>query len=290
MRLLIYPLYILAIVFSYGVLPAEDHHDHDNSEHASHIAGEVEPFEHFHFSALGSPIVHSFGIETAFTGRDLIFTYRFRDAGGGTNEHEVETEVEWALTRRAGIIFEIPHIFENTSGQPRQNGFGDLVVVPRINVIERDRFFLTTQIEVTTPTGTNGFGGETAIAPGIATWCDLGNWWTVNSLLAIEHNFTTDTNTFSFGFGLVKTLGASGHLSKDEHGHPSTAGLFSILMETTGTVGLSGPDEGTLEAEGMFGVIYGIDDSCDFRVGYEFPLSTPKALNGGVIVGFIKHL
>ena len=111
MRLLIIPLYIAIICSVSGNLRAEDHHEEDHADQ----------FVHFHFSDLKSPIVHTFGVEPASTGRDLFFTYRFRDTGGNASEHEIEAEIEWGFTRRAGIILEVPQIFENSPGSPGRN-------------------------------------------------------------------------------------------------------------------------------------------------------------------------
>ncbi len=277
-----------------SVLVAEEHSEdehrgHSHRELAPEIDGKEE-FHHFHFSNLETPVLHSFGVEPAFTGRDLFFTYRYRDTGGGVNEQEIETQLEWAFNHRAGIILEIPRVFANTPGQAGRDGFGDLIIIPRLNVIERDRFFLTTELSILAPTGTNGFGGNTTVAPGIAAWCDLGDWWTLNTQLAAEHNFTNDSNAFVFGFGVMKTLGSPADLSKDESGHTSTIGLFTLLMEATGRVGVSGQNDGVFELEGTLGLLYGVGDAMDFWAGYEFPVSTPRQYNGGIVVGFIKHL
>ncbi len=80
---------------------AEDEHQ-DHSHHESdHEIGEIEKFEHFYFSHLKSPIVHSFGVEAAFTGRDLFFTCRFRDAGDGIKITDERRQPCDALTVRS---------------------------------------------------------------------------------------------------------------------------------------------------------------------------------------------
>jgi len=139
-----------------------------------------EPFEHLHFSELGTPIIHSFGIEPAFTGRDLFLDHTYRK-GDGVTEHETELELEWAFTKRLGVIVEVPYIWEDEEGVATTSGFGDLAIVPRAILIYEPRFLLTAQVETVLPTGSSAFGGETAIAPGISIWNDLGNWFTLNS-------------------------------------------------------------------------------------------------------------
>ena len=266
--------------------PVHEDHAHDEPLHGSVF---FEPFEHLHFSALGTPILHSFNVEPAFTGRDLFGTYRYR-SGDGFDEHEIETEVEWAFTRRLGIIFEVPYIFENADDEGKADGFGDLAIVPRALLIEGDKFLLTTQVEIVAPTGTNGLGGETAIAPGLAIWSDLGNWWTLNTNLAVEHIFDEDATEFLFGFGLVKSFGERPDLSPDAaHDHLCTAGIFNLLFEVTGVVGLNGEDEGVFTAEGLVGFSYGVNHYMDFRIGYEFPMSTPRDFDSGLATGFVWH-
>ena len=161
----------------------------------------LEPFEHIHRSQRGTPYVHSFWIEPAFTGRDLFLDHSYRE-GDGVAEHESELELEWAFTSRLGVIMEIPYIWEDEEGVASASGFGDFAVVPRALLVETERFLLTAQMEVVLPTGSSRFGGETAIAPGIAMWNDLGNWWTLNSGIAIEHGFDADSTELHFGFGL----------------------------------------------------------------------------------------
>ena len=41
-------------------------------------SGWLEPYRHHHFSERGTPVVHTFNIEPAFTGRDVFFTQRVR--------------------------------------------------------------------------------------------------------------------------------------------------------------------------------------------------------------------
>lgn len=253
----------------------------------------LEPFEHIHLSASGTPYVHSFGIEPAFTGRDLFLDHTYRK-GNGITEHESELELEWAYTKRLGIIVEVPYIWEDEEGVATGSGFGDLAIVPRALLIESERFLLTAQMEVVLPTGSSSFGGETAIAPGIAMWNDLGNLWTLNSGIAIEHGFDADETELIFGVGLVKSFGAacSGHGSKghshERHDH-STAGILNFHLEATGSSPLNGPDEGDINIEGMVGISYGLAAGFDIRAGYLFPITSPTDFDKGFTAGLIFH-
>lgn len=251
--------------------------------------GFFEPFEHIHLSKQGTPFVHSFGIEPAFTGRDLFLDYAYLE-GDGVTEHETELELEWAFTSRLGVILEVPYIWEDEEGEASVSGFGDFAIVPRALLIESDRFNLTGQIEVVLPTGSSLFGGETAIAPGIAMWNDLGNWWTLNSGIAVEHVFDEDSTEFAFGFGLIKSFGEKheDHAGHDHH-TSSPGGIFNIHLEATGSTPLNGEDKGDFSVEGLVGISYGFAAGFDIRAGYIFPISTPKEFDHGFTTGLIFH-
>lgn len=249
----------------------------------------LEPFEHIHLSKSGTPYVHSFGIEPAFTGRDLFIDHTYR-VGNGVAEHESEIELEWAFTKRLGMIVELPYVWEDEEGEATGSGFGDLAIVPRALLIESERFLLTAQMEVVLPTGSSRFGGETAIAPGIAMWNDLSNWWTLNSGIAIEHGFDADETELVYGIGLIKSFGehAADHADHSAHNH-ATAGLLHLHLEVTGATPLNGDDEGDINLEGLLGISYGLAAGFDIRAGYLFPLTTPGDFDKGFTGGLIFH-
>jgi hypothetical protein len=252
----------------------------------------LEPFEHLHFSKLGTPYVHSFGIEPASTGRDLFLDHSYRK-GDGVTENESELELEWAFTSRLGVIMEVPYIWEDEDGAASASGFGDFAILPRALLIESERFLLTGQLEVVLPTGSSTFGGETAIAPGIAMWNDLGNRWTLNSSIAIEHGFDEDSTELLFSFGLVKSFGEKHESHTDHTGHDHLAssknGLFSIHLEATGSTQLNGSDEGDTNLEGLVGASYSFAAGFDIRAGYLFPVTSPKEFDHGFTAGVIFH-
>lgn len=254
--------------------------------------GFLETFEHIHFSKLGTPYIHSFGIEPAFTGRDLFLDYTYVD-GDGVTEHETELELEWAFTSRLGVIMEVPYVWEDVEGEGSASGFGDFAIVPRALLIESERFLLTGQVEVVLPTGSSTFGGDTAIAPGIAMWNDLGDWWTLNSGIAIEHGFDADSTELVFGIGIVKSFGKKHEAHADHAGHnhatSSSGGLFNIHLEATGSTPLNGEDEGDFTLEGLIGVSYGLTENFEIRAGYLFPISSPKEFDHGFTTGVIFH-
>ncbi len=249
-----------------------------------------DEYVHLHFSKRGTPIVHSFNVEPAFTGRDLFATGRARN-GDSVDEQEMELELEWGFTRQFGIIVEMAGIREEELGMASREGWGDMALVPRVLLLEGERFMLTGQTEIVIPTGSHGFGGDTAIAPGLASWFDLGDWWTLNSQVGVEHVFDEDSNELIFGFGLVKTFGtADSHAQcEDGHRHATLAGLFHLHFEVTGAMGLNGEEEGDTEMEGLVGVSYGVSDSLDLRCGYEFPLTSTDEFDHGVVAGAVWH-
>ncbi len=249
----------------------------------------LKPFEHLHLSESGTPYVHSFGIEPAFTGRDLFIDHTYR-VGDGVAEHESEIELEWAFTKRIGMIVEVPYIWEDEEDVATSSGFGDLAIVPRALLIESERFLLTAQMEVVLPTGSSRFGGETAIAPGIAMWNDLGNWWTLNTGFAIEHGIDADSTELLFGVGLVKSFGekAADHADHAGHGH-STSGLLHLHLEATGSSPLNGSDQGDINIGGLVGISYGLAAGLEIRAGYLFPLTTPRDFDKGFTGGLIFH-
>lgn len=275
------PLSLTALALPASLAVAASPCDHSEG------AGYLEPFRHVHASASGTPIVHSFNIEPALTGRDLFLTTRYRSSDEAT-EREVELELEWAFTRRLGVILELPYGIENEKGGgPRSEGFGNLAVVPRVLVHEGDRFMLTAQVEVELPTATHDFDGETAMAPGFAAWVDLGGWWTLNSQVGVEHNFDEDGTELVYGLGLIKSFGEL-HGDHGTHEHASAGGL-NLHLEVTGSTGLNGGEDGDTTLEGLVGLSYGLCSGLDIRGGYEFPLSSPGDFDHGWVAGVVWH-
>lgn len=254
----------------------------------------MKPFDHIHFTPRGTPIIHSFGVEPAFTGRDLFIDYSYTE-GDGFTEHEAEVELEWAFTKRLGVILEVPYVWEDEEGEGSASGFGDLAIVPRALLVVSDRFMLTAQIEAGLPTGSSTFGSETSVAPGIAMWHDLGNWFTLNTSIAVAHGFDSGETELEFGIGLVKSFGEKPDLSHEHHGHDhshdhhTAAGLVHLHLELTGSAPLNGDDKGDFETEGLIGVSYGLLPEMDIRLGYRFPISTPHEFDHGLTTGLIYH-
>lgn len=279
-------LAVSAAVSSLGL--AGDFHQSLSAEPSHSGSDWFAPFTHIHTSESGTPYVHSFGIEPAFTGRDLFIDHTFTE-GDGFTEHETEIELEWAFTKRLGVIVEMPYIWEDEEGESSSSGFGDLAIVPRALLIEREKFLLTAQVETVLPTGSSRFGGETAIAPGIATWNDLGNNFTLNSIISVEHVFDEDETELVYGFGLVKSFGET-HVGHDHgHMHGSVAGMLHLHLELTGSTPLKGEDKGDVNLEALVGVSYGVTQDLDIRAGAFMPVTSPNDVDYGLTTGLIFH-
>ena len=246
------------------------------------------PFAHLHTSQNGTPYVHSLGIEPAFTGRDLFIDHGYI-TGDSFTEYDSEIELEWAFTKRLVVILETSYIYEDEEGVGSAKGFGDLAIVPRALLIESERFLLTAQVETVLPTGGSNFGGDTAIAPGIAMWNDLGNSLTLNSIVSVEHGFDADETELVYGLGLVKSVGEThaGHDHAQSNG--STTGMLHLHFEITGHTPVNGPDEGDVNLEGLVGVSYGLTQNFDIRAGYFFPITHPNDFDYGLTAGMIFH-
>jgi hypothetical protein len=76
---------------------------------------------HTHFSVEGTPRVHAFNTEPAFFDRGLFFDAVWTGTDEGV-EYELATEMEWALTRRIGVVLEVPAAVLNPRTATRNRG------------------------------------------------------------------------------------------------------------------------------------------------------------------------
>ena len=116
-----------------------------------------DPWPHRHFSRLGTPFVHLFSLEPAFLDRDLFLDYRVT-RGPDENEAEFEAELEWALTRRVGVVVEAPILRLDPIGEETESGLGDIALAPRALLVESDTFLLSGNLEFSIPTGDTNRG------------------------------------------------------------------------------------------------------------------------------------
>jgi hypothetical protein len=257
--------------------------------------GWLDPPVHSHFSPRGTPMIHSFRTEPAFMRRDLLLDYGFRSEAGG-REQEIGAEIEWPLSRRLGLVFEMPYVFVDGEGEGSVDGFGNLAVSPRVLLAEYERFLLAFALEVETPMGDTDGGiaeDEVALAPSLSTWNDLGRWWALNTQSGVEHAVESNDSKFFFRSSLIHTFGCGEAAESDHTGHVDhkglCPGLVSMIFEMDLGVDLSGKEDGEWVGEGIVGVLVGVSENIDLRFGYQFPLSRSEELNGGLIGGVICH-
>ncbi|MHC4640158.1 MAG: transporter [Planctomycetota bacterium] len=286
---------LMIFVFSEPVCAKETHSESPDVFGFDLDKGWFDPPVHSHLSKGGTPLIHSFRTEPAFTRRDFLLDYSFRSESEG-NEQEIEAEIEWPLSRRLGLIFEVPYVSFDGDDDESAYGFGNLAVSPRILVAEYKRFLLAFGLEIETTTGETDGGiaeDEVALGPSFSTWIDLGNWWTVQAQTGFEYPVESSDAQFFLRSALIHTFNSndihnSGHLSHNHH-EALSPGLFSVIFEADLALGLSGPEDGDWSAEGIVGVSFDIWENADMRIGYVFPLSTSQELNNGVTLCMIYH-
>ncbi len=292
--------FALSLVVALSVFPRmvgaeESHHDASEVLGFNLTDGWFDPAGHTHFSRRGTPMIHSFRLEPAFTRRDVILDYCF-SRKRGEHEHEIEAELEWAFTRRLGLVVEMPYAFVNPADEGAVDGFGDLAVSPRFLLAEYERFLLAFALEVETPTGSSNRGlgsGEVALAPSFSAWFDLDHWWTANTQCGVEHALESNDSELFFRASLIHTLASRADHDSEEadhdHAHGLEPGLLSLILEVDMALALSGADDGDIEAEGIAGLYCGLSERADLRLGYVFPLSTSQDLYSGLTAGLLWH-
>jgi hypothetical protein len=239
----------------------------------------------------------------------LIVDYFYTATPEG-REHEFATELEWALTRRIGVVLEIPGLVLNPDDSVQEIGFGDFVVSPRFLLADFDRFMMSANLGISTPTGDEerGLGaGETLLAPSLSGWLDLGNWWTAGFQVGSEAGLSSGDNDVFYTVALARSLCgraicsprycrrdqhvSGGHADHGEHdeGNHFPPGLTSWIAEITGRSVTWGEENGRSTAEMLIGVNYTVTEHTQVRAAYQFPLGAPRDLDGRVIVGAIYH-
>jgi hypothetical protein len=245
------------------------------------------PIHHTHFSERGTPFVHPFTIEPPQIHQDAFFIYKYAENTiEGSDEHEAEAHLDWALTKRLGFVFAVPLVGVEESDGTHSVGIGDLEIAPRIMWIERDDFILASNIFITVPTGddTRDLGaGETVISPFITTWHDLGNWNTL--LLNFGPEIGVDSGDTSLIYNFVLTHSFLGpahleshseeHLNEEEDGHGIgdhfPPGMTTLYLETAVETELSGAQRTFVEL--MPGISYVLTEHAEIRFGVLFGVS-----------------
>ncbi len=283
----------------YGALHGHEHGEHSHTQHNhAHNDGDEHhpprrllrhnlrcgwcaPAEHDHTSACGTPYVHGFLTEPAFLGRDF-----FLDVTQSDDETEIEAELEWSLTKRLGLIVELPYI------DAEETGIGDAALGIRILLVEEQRFLLSASTEVELPTGSESRGlgsGAFAVGASLHTWTDLGAWVTLQTVTGIEHVPDEDETEFKWSLALAKSFRACPLIStrtNDEHHHGPTA--FSVIAEIQGVTALS-DDAGETEGRWLLGASFPLAHNLDLRGAFSQTFGGDEdedAWTVGVIVHF----
>ncbi len=289
---------LIALVVSlFWTHSAEGENEHtDSSPFNFELSqGWLDPPAHSHFSPRGTPMIHSFRTEPAFTRRDILLDYATR-CETGRDEREIAAEIEWPITRRLGLIFEVPYVFVDNRGENAVEGFGNFAISPRVLLAEYERFLLAFNLEVEMTSGTTRgdiASDEAALAPSFSTWIDLGDWWALNAQSGVEFPTDSGDSEFFFRSSLIHTFGSEDDYeydhAHDDHGHTTTHGLVSVILEADLALGLAGEEDGDWFAEGIVGLLVGLWPNADARVGYLLPLSQSQDLNHGFTAGLLWH-
>jgi hypothetical protein len=257
-----------------------------------------EPWTHSDFSPRGTPLVHLFNLEPAFLDRDLFVDFAHTSGDDGTDESELSVELEYALTRRIGLIAEAPLVWLDPEQGDSEFGVGDVAIAPRAILIESDRFILAGNLEVTLPTGSESKGiggGEVALAPSFSVWADLGNWFTLAGQFGTEHGTETGDSEVFYSAAFIYSFlappllkGEHDHAGHGEHQH-LPRGLTNLITEFTGRTVLSGEDRDRSTAEVLFGVSHVLTESIEVRGAVQLPVGGPRDIDYGFILSLIYH-
>ncbi len=168
-----------------------------------------EPWPDQHASPLDTPYVHPFFAEPAYLDRDLLIDYHVTSGvDGEADEQVVEFELEWALTKRLGILLEMPVVANDPFAGPSAEGIGDIAVGGRALLIDAPRFLLSAFIEVEIPTGDadRGLGeGEAKFFPAALWWVDLGKWTTFQGQFGPEIGLESGETEFLYFMAVTKS-------------------------------------------------------------------------------------
>jgi hypothetical protein len=105
------------------------------------------------------------------------------------------------LSRRLDVIINVPFVHRNsavtglsiidpnnpTTRRSKSNsGFGDISFTPRVLLHETKDFSLTTELAISTPTGTRPLAGKTTmLTPAVAFWTNFAGGWVLRGGLGI---------------------------------------------------------------------------------------------------------
>ena len=258
--------------------------------------GWFDEWPHNHFSRRGTPFVHLFKTEPAFLDRDLFLDSRIVQGKDG-DEIEIEAELEWAFTRRIGLVVELPFRFLEPDTGRAEEGIGDFAVAPRFLMIDTESFLLSLNLEVAAATGSarRGLGrGETSLSPTLSWWYDLGNWVTLSGQAGTEHGLESGDDEVVYSAALTYSLLGTALFDEHHHAHDADvrhfpSGMVNLMTEFTGKTEMSGAERGRSTGGILFGVSYLVTSSWEIRAAAEFPLFNPREFDNMYTLGLIYH-
>ncbi|MHC5028283.1 MAG: transporter [Planctomycetota bacterium] len=259
------------------------------------LEGWLDEWSHTHFSRRGTPYVHAFGFEPAFLGRELFLDFSLTDGDEG-QEYELEAELEYAFTRRLGIVIEAGYAWLDPDGASDEDGFGDIAVAPRFLLLDYDQFLLSANLEFEFPTGDEDRdlgAGETIFAPSLSAWLDLGNSFTLQGNIGLEHGLSSDSDVFTWGGSLAYTIYTKGQpelVTADGAVRSHfPEGQLSLIAELLGEHPLDGDEDGQGTGAWLFAASYSLTPNIDLRAGVTLPAWRPREFDNGAVFGVIVH-
>lgn len=216
--------------------------------------------------------------------------------GDDGQEYEFEAELEYAFTRRLGIVIEAGYAWLDPDAAPGEDGIGDVAVAPRFLLLDYDQFLLSANLEFEFPTGDEDRdlgAGETIIATSLSAWMDLGNNFTFQGNIGLEHGLSSDSDAFTWGGSLAYTIFTKGQpdvMTADGAVRSHfPEGQLSLIAELTGEHPLDGDEEGQGTAAWLFGASYSLTPSLDLRAGVSIPAWSPQEFDNSAVFGLIMH-
>jgi hypothetical protein len=238
--------------------------------------------------------VHNFGLEPAFLDRDLFIDLR-RTRSSDSKDFELAAELEWAVTRRIGVLLEAPLERLAPEMGSSESGLGDVAVALRLLLIESPDFLLSSNLELALPSGSESKGlgsGETGFAPSFSAWFNLGGRLQASAVIGTETGLESEDTELFYGAALAYAFPQDDPIDADSHDHSSDhapSGLTSVMLELTGQTALDGPDEGADSAEVLIGVSRSLTETWGVRGAYQFPIGPDQEFDSAVLIGLTYH-
>lgn len=251
----------------------------------------LEPWQHHRFSPRATPYVHTFNLEPALLERDLSFNMEYINGYDDEEAFALETELEWAFTRRIGMVVEIPYITLNSSHGENESGQADILLGPRLLTVETDAFILSSNFEFSVPSGKDEpeFGsGEYLLHPSLSLWADLGNWFTVGGQVGLVYGVHSGDSSFRYRTALTYSFLTMGS-RHTMRGHSFPDGLSSLIVELNGKANTERSEQGLHTAELIIGASYNIHKHWEMRGGYQIPTGGPQEFDKAFILSMIYH-